>query len=88
MNLLERLHSKLTRKPSPFKAGRNLSLSYSKPPEDWSIEDRNNWQNLIIKEPIIGLEPRVKETVIVGERASLTEVFKSAQDEVTKSKFE
>lgn len=89
MTLLEHIHSRLTRKPNTIKSGTNTTFQYKKPMDQWTAEDRANWQDLVIKEPIEGLVPMVKETVIVGEtRASLTEVFKSAQDEVTKSKFE
>lgn len=86
MTLLERAISRLTRKPSPFKPGRNTTLTYSKPVSEWNEHDRENWQELVVKQPIEGLEKRIEKTTGT-HRASLTEVFKSAQEEVTKAKF-
>lgn len=88
MTLLERLTSRLTRRPNSLKpGGRHTTFVYTKPVEQWNDHDRENWQNLVVKDKIEGLEKRIEKTTGT-HRASLTEVFKSAQDEVTKAKFE
>lgn len=73
---------------NPMYAGKDTTLKYTKSPEDWSIEDRKQIDKMIVKKEILGLERRVKTTVLPEQPASLTEVFQNAKDEVTKSKFE
>ncbi len=88
MNPLERLFFRITREPNVLTPGKNTTLSYTKPIEEWSIEERDKWDNLVAKDPIVGLERRVMSTLLPEKEAKHNEVFENAQKEITKMKFE
>jgi hypothetical protein len=81
------LNTLLRKEPNPIKVGNNLFLSYNKPVESWTVEEHNNYDHLIERPRIEGLTRMVKSTVEPERRATLTEVFKNAQDTVTELKF-
>jgi hypothetical protein len=84
-----RLINHLLRKDvNPLKTGNNLFLTYTKPVSDWTPEERKNYAHLIDRPTIIGLPKlKVKATAFPDERASLSEVFRNAQEQVTELKF-
>lgn len=59
------------RKPNPIKTGTDLFYQYSKPVEEWTAEDHKDWEKMIVKEPIEGLEDRVSHTVDTGKASTL-----------------
>lgn len=88
MNPLERLFFRITREPNILSPGKNTTLTYAKPVENWTIEERDKWDGLVVKEKIVGLERRVMSTIIPEKEAKHNEVFENAQKELTKLKFE
>ncbi len=88
MTYLEKLLFRVVKPGNPLIACKNTTLSYVKPVEEWTLEDREKWNNLVVKEPIVGLERRVMKTVAPEIEAPHNEVFETAHKELTKRKFE
>lgn len=65
-------------KPKPT----TISYQYIKPVEEWTPEERQNWQMMIVKEKIEGLEDRVSHTVEAERAKSLFEHGKNIKDQL------
>lgn len=88
MTYLEKLLFRVVKPGNPLVSAGNTTLSYVKPVEEWTLEDREKWNNLVVKEPIVGLERRVLSTTLPEKEAQHNEVFETAHKEITKIKFD